>query len=83
MSTLYDVFRRFPVARTIVSIHGSEREEAAALLPSVPEKSVLLFDRGYPSYDLFRLLIKTYRQYFVFRCPASATFPAVEAFVNR
>lgn len=82
VSTLYDVFRRLPVARTIVSIHGSERDEAAALLPHVPKQSVLLFDRGYPSYDLFRLLIKTYRQYFVFRCPASSTFPAVEAFVN-
>jgi hypothetical protein len=82
VSTLYDVFRRLPVARTIVSIHGSEREEAAALLSHVPKQSVLLFDRGYPSYDLFRLLSKTYRQYFVFRCPASSTFPAVEAFVK-
>jgi hypothetical protein len=80
VSTLYDVFRRLPVARTIVSIHGSEREEAAALLPYVPAKSVLLFDRGYPSYDLFRRLT-TSRQTFVFRCPASSTFPAVEAFV--
>jgi hypothetical protein len=82
VSTLYDVFRRLPVARTIASIHRSEREEAAALLPRVPDKSVLLFDRGYPSYDLFRLLTNTYRQAFVFRCPASATFPAVEAFVK-
>jgi hypothetical protein len=82
VSTLYDVFRRLPVARTIVSIHGSEREEAAALLPHVPAKSVLLFDRGYPSYDLFRLLTNTSRQYFIFRCPASSTFPAVEVFVK-
>jgi hypothetical protein len=82
VSTLYDVFRRLPVARTIVSIHGSEREEAAALLPQVPAQSVLLFDRGYPSYDMFRLLSHTYRQSFVFRCPASSTFPAVEAFVT-
>ena len=82
VSTLYDVFRRLPVARTIVSIHGSERQEAAALLPRVPQKSVLLLDRGDPSDDLFRLLSKTYRQYFVFRCPASSTFPAVEAFVK-
>jgi hypothetical protein len=82
VSTLYDVFRRLPVARTIVSIHGSEREEAAALLPQVPKQSVVLFDRGYPSYDLFRLLSTTYRQSFVFRCPASSTFPAVEAVVK-
>jgi hypothetical protein len=82
VSTLYDVFRRLPVARTIVSIHGSERDEAATLLPRVPDKSVVLFDRGYPSYDLFRLLTTTSRQYFIFRCAASCTFPAVEAFVK-
>jgi hypothetical protein len=81
-STLSDVFRRLPVARTIVSLHGSERDEAAALLPTVPHKRVLLFDRGYPSYELFRLLTKTSRQFFVFRCPASSTCPAVEAFVK-
>jgi hypothetical protein len=83
VSTRYDVFRRLPSARTIVSINGSEREEATALLPHVPEKSVLLFDRGYPRDDLFRLLTTTYRQGFVFRCPASSTFPAVKAFVKR
>lgn len=82
VSTLYDVFRRLPVARTIVKNHSSERDEAAAMLPKVPQNSVLLFDRGYPSYELFRLLIKTYDQGFVFRCPASSTFPAVEAFVK-
>jgi hypothetical protein len=82
VSTLYDVFRRLPVARTIVSIHGSERDEAVALLPHVPPKSVLLFDRGYPSYDLFRRLTNEYRQRFIFRCAATCTFPAVEAFVK-
>jgi len=82
VSTLYDVFRRLPVARTIVSIHGSERDEAVALLPHVPTKSVLLFDRGYPSYDLFRRLTTVDRQFFIFRCAATCTFPAVEAFVK-
>lgn len=82
VSTLYDVFRRLPVARTVVSIHGSERDEAVALLPHVPKQSVLLFDRGYPSYDLFRLLTTTSRHYFIFRCPASCTFPAVAAFMK-
>jgi hypothetical protein len=81
VSTLYDVFRRLPVARTIVSIHGSERQEALALQASVPQKSVLLFDRGYPSYELFRFLT-TNQQYFIFRCAATCTFPAVEAFVK-
>jgi hypothetical protein len=82
VSTLYDVFRRLPVARTIVSIHGSERDEAAALLPQAPKQSLLVFDRGYPSYELFQLLTTEYRQSFLFRCAATCTFPAVEAFVK-
>jgi hypothetical protein len=81
VSTLYDVFRRLPIARTIKSIHASERDEAALLLPYVPENSILLCDRGYPSYDLFRLLSRTFNGYFLFRSPASSTFPAVEEFV--
>jgi hypothetical protein len=82
VSTLYDVFRRLPLARTIVSVNGSEREELAHLLPFMPPNSVLLCDRGYPSYEIFHLLVKTFTGYFVFRCPASSTFPAVEEFVN-
>ncbi len=82
VSNLYDVFRRLPIARTVVNIKGSEREEAAELLPFVPENSVWLFDRGYPSYDLLHLLHKKFDGYFVFRCPASSTFPAVESFVK-
>ena len=82
VSTVYDVFRRLPIARTVVGITGSERQEAAQLLPFVPANSVWLFDRGYPSYNLFHLLTKKFNGYFVFRCPASCTFPAVEAFVK-
>lgn len=81
VTTAYDVFRRFPVARSVVSIHGSEREEAQALLPSIPSGSVLLFDRGYPSYELIAYLRENYKGYFLFRCPAQSTFPAVETFV--
>ncbi len=82
VSTAYDVFRRFPVARTVVSIHGSEREEALNLLPSIRPGAVLLFDRGYPSYHLIRSLRDNYNGYFIFRCPAKSTFPAVEKFVR-
>ena len=82
VTTAYDVFRRLPVARSVVSIHGSEREEAKALLPSIPPWCVLLFDRGYPGYELIAYLRENYRGYFLFRCPAQSTFPAVEAFVR-
>jgi len=83
VSTAYDVFRRIPVARTIMPIHqGSEREEVKQMLPYIPSKSILLFDRGYPSFDLIKYLDNHYDGFYLFRCPASSTFPAVERFVQ-
>ena len=82
VTTAYDVFRRIPVARTVVSIHGSEREEALSLLESISPGAVLLFDRGYPSYHVICSLRDHYNGYFLFRCPAKCTFPAVEEFVR-
>lgn len=83
VTTAYDVFARLPVARSIVSYHGSEREEAQQLLPSIPSRSVVLFDRGYPSYELIcHLREKHKRGYYLFRCPAESTFAAVETFVQ-
>ena len=81
VSTLYDVFRRLPVARSIVGATGAERDEAEGLLPAIPANSITLFDRGYPSYDFLRLLTKRLCGFFVVRCPATCTFPAVEEFV--
>ncbi len=83
VSTAYDVLRRLPVARTVQSMaHANEREEVKALLPHVPSGGVLLLDRGYPSYELIDYLQRHYQGYWLIRCPASATFPAVEAFVQ-
>ena len=85
VSTAFDVFRRLLIARTVSPIQtGNEREDVKALLPHLPNMpQILLFDRGYPSYDLIHHL--TYQNephYFVFRCPASSTFKVVEAFVQ-
>ncbi len=83
VSTLYDVFRRLPIARTVVGINeSSERNEAKKLLPSVPLNSIWLFDRGYPSFELIVFLINKFSGKFLFRCPASSTFPAIEAFIK-
>jgi hypothetical protein len=83
VSTVYDVFRRLPIARTVRPMAAAnEREEVKTLLPSIPRGGVLLFDRGYPSYDLIDYLIRHYSGYWLFRCPAQSTFPAVEAFVR-
>ena len=80
--TAYDVFRQLPVARTIGSIHDSERDQARGLLSQIPPKSVLLYDRGFPSYDFIRHLRENHSGYFLIRCPSQSTFPAVEAFVR-
>jgi hypothetical protein len=61
---------------------ANEREAAKALVPHLPPGGVVLFDRGYPSYDLIRYLLDHYTGYWVIRCPASSTFPAVAAFAR-
>jgi hypothetical protein len=83
VSTLYNVFSRIPVYRTVVSIsEANEREEAKKLLPFVTPNSVWLFDRGYPSYDLINYLINNFLGYFVFRCPSSNSFKIIDTFVK-
>lgn len=85
VSTAFDVFRRLPIARTIHPIQtGNEREDVKTLLPRLPDlPCILLLDRGYPSYDLIHHLTHHDKpHYFVFRCPASSTFKAVEDFVQ-
>ena len=52
------------------------------MTPHIPGGGVLLFDRGYPSYDLIGFLKKSYSGYSLFRCPAKSTFPAVERFIR-
>lgn len=80
--TAYDVFRQLPVAREVGSIHDSERDLAQSLLTHIPPNSVVLFDRGFPSYAFIRTLREHYRGHFLFRCPAQNTFPAIEAFIQ-
>ena len=80
--TLYDVFRRLPIARTVVPVNSSERDQAKHLLSFVPERSVLVLDRGYPGYEFVSHLLDNFRGYFVIRCPATSTFAAVKGFIR-
>ncbi len=52
------------------------------MIPYIPKGGILLFDRGYPSFDLIHFLKNRYSGHFLFRCPAQNTFPAVETFVR-
>lgn len=83
VSTAYDVFRRFVVARTVVGIpQACEREQAKALIEHIPSGQLLCFDQGYPSYDFIQHVNGAYDGKYVFRCPASGTFKAVEEFIK-
>ena len=58
VNTVFDVFRRMPVGRTVRPIQGGdEREEALKLLDLLPLACVCLFDRGYPSYRFIHALM--------------------------
>ena len=83
VSTLYDVFRRLPIARTVTGRDGSEREEMKKLLPCLPPNSLLILDRGFPSYEIIHYLTGHHNGYYIVRCPATSTFPAVEAFIKK
>ncbi len=83
VSTAYDVFRRIPIARSIVAYNqANERKEACDLIEKIPPGSVLLFDRGYPSYDFIHHLNSHYQGYYSIRCPTTSTFSALKTFVK-
>jgi hypothetical protein len=80
--TVYDVWRRLPVGRTICALQdGDERGQAPRLLSRLPSNSVSLFDRGFPSYGFLHAL-HHHAHRSVMRCPATSTFPAVTAFAR-
>lgn len=82
VSTLFDVLRRMPVARSVTDCHGSERDEALVLLDEAPNNSLIIFDRGYPSYAMLRDLIARDGLHFLMRCPAKETFAPVMRFLR-
>ncbi len=82
VSTIYDVFRRIPIARSIATVNSSEREEFNALLGKIPDNGLFVFDRGYPSYEMFYNLKNQYHGYFLFRNPISNTFKEVTDFLK-
>lgn len=82
VSTAYDVFRRIPVARTMVSIHGSEQKEALGMISKMPENGVILFDRGYPNFGLLKALSQNYTGFFLMRCKTRKTFPVLYDFID-
>ena len=81
VSTAFDVFRRIPVARTVEPVKAAERTEAMVMLPDMPV-GIVLYDRGYPSYEFILDMMTKYDGHFLLRCSASNTFPVVERFLE-
>lgn len=81
VTTAYDLFRHFPVARTVVKTNSSERDQAKLLMDQLPDHGVVIFDEGYPSIEIMDYLQKHYAGYFLFRNPASGTVNAVMDFI--
>ncbi len=82
VTTIYDVYRRIPVARSISEVNSSERNEFLKLFENIPNKnSLFVFDRGYPSYEMFNKLSMANVK-FLFRCPTSNTFKKVQDFLK-
>lgn len=82
VSTLYDVFRALPLARTLMPYRTCERKEAVKLLQWAPENSLLLFDRGYPAYWLFLHLTRDFSGHFLMRCKTTATSATLMTFLK-
>ncbi len=56
MSELYDPLNQLTIRGIITSIHVGEREHAYQLLPYLKPNDLLLLDRGYPSFSLFKTI---------------------------
>lgn len=80
VTTLFDVTAKVPIDVVLGRAEDCERREFARVLDSTAEGDVLVLDRGYPSFDVFVMLLEAGVD-FVARMPASQTFAAVEKFV--
>jgi len=82
VTTIYDVYKRIVIARDISKNDSSERSIFKSLMHKVPKiESLIVFDRGYPSYEMLNLLNNDQRL-FLFRCPVNSTFKSVQDVIN-
>lgn len=70
----WDVERRLPVAANVASVlaKGGERKQFLDILDETPENSVIIFDSGIPSRDIFGEILASGR-HFVARMVATAS----------
>jgi len=54
LSALYDPLNKLTVASILSPIHTGERDQAHHLLRDLMPNSLVIFDRGYPAFSLFK-----------------------------
>jgi len=82
VATAYDVLKKVPLAIKVVPVDTSEREIASNMIALLPEKGVIIHDRGFPSFSYQEFLRNNYNGDYLMRCPSSNTFPAVTEFIK-
>jgi len=82
VETAYDAITGIPVAIAVDSTDGSERILAEYLFRNLPDNSLIIEDRGYPSFRHFHEAVHQSGLDILVRCPATSTFTAVMEFVK-
>lgn len=77
LTTLFDVIAKVPLDATLGPYGCDERVQLAEVLDRTREADVLVLDAGYPSFDVFAMLLTSGLD-FVVRVPRSGSFKAVE-----
>ncbi len=81
LSTLYDVLSGVPLEVSVAPTDCSERAELVSMLDQLRPGDILVLDRGYPSFEIFKELRRR-GIHFVIRNPVACTFKAVERFLG-
>ncbi len=79
---MYDTLNKITLKANLIPMTKSEREVSYDWAKSIPDDSLTLLDRGFPSFALFYLMLNTGKnKHFIMRCKADFT-NNVKAFVN-
>lgn len=80
LTTLFDVIAKVPLDAVLGPYGSDERVQLSKVLDCTREGDVLVIDAGYPSFDVFVMLLESGLD-FVVRVPGSGSFKAVQEFV--
>ena len=74
VETAYDAITGIPIAIAVDSTDGSERNLAESIFMQLTDKTLIIEDRGYPSFRHFKEAMQVRGLDILVRCPATNTF---------